>query len=93
MLFLVFNTSHAVAASREGGFVFSSFRLQTANRQLPTALRAAVCAGALGVLLEALQLLLPHRWADWRDVFWSVAGALTGALVALIIACFVDLEA
>ncbi len=98
------------ALSAQLFFVFSSFRLQTANCHLPTSpqvpspvvrgpvvlRRAALCfcaAAVLGGLLEAFQLFLPHRWADWRDVFWSVAGALAGALVALIIACFVDLEA
>ncbi len=45
-----------------------------------------VTTGLLGIMLEALQLLLPHRWADWRDVFWSVAGAFFGALVAWIVA-------
>jgi glycopeptide antibiotics resistance protein len=45
-----------------------------------------VATGLLGIALEALQLLLPHRWADWVDVFWSVAGAFFGALVAWIVA-------
>jgi len=71
---------------------YSSLKLKFQPFSFRTALRAAVCASALGILLEVAQLFLPHRWADWRDVFWSVAGAFAGALVALIIACFVDLE-
>ena len=47
-----------------------------------------VATGLLGIALEALQLLLPHRWADWRDVFWSVAGTFAGAIVAVIISMF-----
>ena len=61
---------------------YSSLKLKFQPFSFRTALRAAVCASALGVLLEALQLLLPHRWADWRDVFWSVVGAFAGAFVA-----------
>jgi hypothetical protein len=38
----------AGAAPRVGGFVFNFFRLNTANCKLKTALRAAVCASALG---------------------------------------------
>lgn len=48
-------------------------------RTLPTALRAAMCASALGALLEALQLLLPGRWADPLDVMWMTLGAFVGA--------------
>lgn len=66
--------------------VFGLFSLNTGNCELKTALRAAVCGSALGVLLEVAQLLLPHRWADWRDVFWSVSGACLGALAACFIA-------
>jgi VanZ family protein len=36
----------------------------------------------LGVALEALQLLLPGRWADPLDVMWSALGALVGVSVA-----------
>jgi VanZ family protein len=47
--------------------------------------RAVLCfcaAAVLGALLEVLQLLLPHRWADPMDVFWSVLGAFVGASFA-----------
>ena len=57
----------------------SFFQLPTENRTLNTALRAAVCASALGFALEVLQLLLPGRYADPMDIFWSVLGALAGA--------------
>ena len=63
-------------------FVFSAFRLPTANRILPTALRAAVCASALGVALEALQLLLPGRHADPMDLLWMTLGAFVGSFTA-----------
>ena len=82
LLFLVFNTCHAVAAPRVGGFVFNFFRLNTANCKLKTALRAAVCASALGVALEALQLLLPNRHADPMDLLWMTLGAFAGAFAA-----------
>lgn len=82
LLFLVFNTCHALAAPRVGGFVFRFFRLPTADRTLNTALRAAVCASALGVALEVLQLLLPGRWADPMDVMWMTLGAFVGAFSA-----------
>jgi hypothetical protein len=92
VLFLVFNTSHAVAASREGGFVFGSLSLNTANCKLKTALRAAVCASALGALLEVAQLLfLSNRHFDWADIGWMSSGALVGA--ALAAACFRSLSA
>ena len=64
----------------------SFFQLPTENRTLNTALRAAVCASALGLLFEALQLLLPGRYADPMDVFWSALGAFVGAAIAA--ACF-----
>jgi glycopeptide antibiotics resistance protein len=67
-------------------FVFRFFRLPTANRILPTALRAAVCVSALGVVLEALQLLLPNRHADPMDLLWMTLGAFFGAAIAA--ACF-----
>ncbi len=68
-------------------FVFRFFRLPTANRILPTALRAAVCASALGILLEVAQLLfLSTRHFDWADIGWSTTGAFVGAAVAA--ACF-----
>jgi VanZ family protein len=60
--------------------------LVTRHGRWRLAFGAFVATGLLGVLLEALQLLLPHRWADWVDVFWSVAGAFFGALVAWIVA-------
>ncbi|MFM8683643.1 MAG: VanZ family protein [Chthoniobacterales bacterium] len=92
LLFLVFTTSHAGlprrsetkegAAPRVGGFVFNFFRLNTANCKLNTALRAAVCASALGFALEALQLLLPNRHADPMDLLWMTLGAFAGAVGA-----------
>jgi VanZ family protein len=60
------------------------FQLPTENRTLNTALRAAVCASALGLLLEALQLLLPGRHADPMDVLWSAFGAFVGASAAAL---------
>jgi glycopeptide antibiotics resistance protein len=72
-------------------FVFSAFRLPTANRILPTALRAAVCASALGVALEALQLLLPNRHADPMDLLWMTLGASVGAFGAALASMFIGL--
>ena len=90
LLFLVFNTCHAVAAPRVGGFVFSalpssfysSLKLKFQPLPLRTALRAAVCVSALGVALEALQLLLPNRHADPMDLLWMTLGAFAGAFGA-----------
>ena len=50
--------------------------------------RAALCfcaATLLDASLEVAQLLLPHRWADWRDVLWSVTGAFAGAFAAMLL--------
>jgi len=63
----------------------SGLKLKFQPLPFRTALRAAVCASALGVLLEVAQLLLPHRWADWRDVLWSVTGAFAGAGAAMLL--------
>ena len=87
LLFLVFNTSHAGAAPRAGGFVFKSFSLKAANFRLNTALRAAACSSALGFSLEVAQLhFLANRHFDWADIGWSTSGAFVGATVAA--ACF-----
>jgi VanZ family protein len=61
---------------------YSSLKLKFQPFSFRTALRVAVCASALGALLEVAQLLLPHRWADPMDVFWSVLGAFVGACFA-----------
>lgn len=67
-------------------FVFGVFRLNTATCKLKTALRAALCASALGVLLEVLQLLfLSNRHFDWADIGWSTSGAFVGAIFALFL--------
>jgi VanZ family protein len=63
-------------------FALRLFHLPNENRTLNTALRAAVCASALGLLLEAIQLLLPGRHADPMDVMWSILGALVGVTIA-----------
>ena len=60
--------------------------LVTRHGRWRIAIGAFVATGLLGVLLVVAQLLLPHRWADWLDIFWSVAGAFFGALVAWILA-------
>jgi VanZ family protein len=74
------------AASREGGFVFTRYQpLATRYGQRRLAFGVFVATGLLGASLEVLQLLLPNRWADWRDVFWSVSGAFAGALAAYFI--------
>ena len=41
-----------------------------------------MCASALGVALEALQLLLPNRHADPMDLLWMTLGAFVGAFSA-----------
>ncbi|MFM8886826.1 MAG: VanZ family protein [Chthoniobacterales bacterium] len=64
---------------------YSSVKLKFQPFGLQTALRAAVCASALGVLLEAAQLLLPGRWADPVDVMWMTLGAFAGALITLLL--------
>jgi VanZ family protein len=35
----------------------------------------------LATLLELLQLALPNRSADWRDILWATLGALTATLL------------
>jgi hypothetical protein len=35
----------------------------------------------LATLLELLQLALPNRSGDWRDILWAILGALTTTLV------------
>ncbi|QAA76335.1 MAG: hypothetical protein BIP78_0569 [Candidatus Bipolaricaulis sibiricus] len=45
---------------------------------------AASLAFAYGGALEALQLLVPARTANWADLGINLAGALTGTLIALL---------
>lgn len=45
---------------------------------------ATALAFAYGGALEALQLLVPTRTADWADLGINLAGALTGTLVSLL---------
>lgn len=45
---------------------------------------AASLAFAYGGALEALQLIVPARTADWADLGINLAGALTGTLIALL---------
>jgi len=72
-------------------FVWSSFRPSNRTSEAPKhclvrlAFGVFVATALLGILLEVLQLLLPNRWADWRDVCWSVSGAFAGALAAYFI--------
>jgi threonine/homoserine efflux transporter RhtA len=75
LLFLVFSVLP---------FAFhSALKLKFQPFSFRTALRAAVCASALGVLLEVAQLLfLPTRHFDWADIGWSTSGAFVGATVA-----------
>ena len=43
----------------------------------------------MAALLEAMQLALPNRSADWRDILYAALGALTGSLApALLIKLF-----
>lgn len=46
---------------------------------------AAFAASALGVLLEAVQLVLPTRTASWADVGWTVAGSAAGGFVSALL--------
>ncbi len=45
---------------------------------------AAALAFAYGGALEALQLLVPARTADWADLGVNLAGAVTGTVVSLL---------
>ena len=78
--FLTFPPSHLLPATRYQSFaVHSGVKLKFQPLPLRTALRAAVCASALGVLLEVAQLLLPGRHADPMDLLWMTLGAFAGA--------------
>jgi VanZ family protein len=46
-----------------------------------TALFCTLITILLATLLELLQLALPTRSADWRDILWSTLGALTATLI------------
>jgi VanZ family protein len=35
----------------------------------------------LAALLEAIQLVLPNRSADWHDILYAALGALTDSLI------------
>ncbi len=47
-------------------------------------LAAPALAFAYGAVLEALQLAVPGRTADWVDLGINLAGALTGTLIVLL---------
>ncbi|MBC7220204.1 VanZ family protein [Candidatus Bipolaricaulota bacterium] len=47
-------------------------------------LAAPALAFAYGAVLEALQLAVPGRTADWADLGINLAGALTGTLIVLL---------
>ena len=71
LLFLVFNTCHAVAAPRVGGFVFNFFKLQTANCRLTTSTPASTS-----------NQRLVTRYGRWRVAFGAFfATALLGILL------------
>lgn len=53
---------------------------------LRLAFGAFITTALLGILLEAAQLFLPHRWADPIDIVWSLLGAFVGAAVACLVA-------
>lgn len=63
-------------------FVLRPFQLNTVNRTQNTALGAALCASAFGVLLEVAQLFLSNRHFDLADIGWSTGGALVGVATA-----------
>lgn len=42
-----------------------------------------ILAGGYGILMELVQLFIPMRNADIRDVFVNIAGAAMGAAIAL----------
>jgi glycopeptide antibiotics resistance protein len=69
-------------------FVVATFDQQLVSRygRWRLAFGAFIVTALLGFALEALQLLLPGRWADPMDVFWSALGALTGAVAAAVFA-------
>lgn len=49
---------------------------------------ALFCAGGvtlLAALLEAMQLALPNRSADWRDILYASLGSLTGSLIPALL--------
>lgn len=50
-------------------------------RLIRTALFCTLITILLATLLELLQLALPTRSADWRDILWSTLGALTTTLI------------
>ncbi len=54
-------------------------------RPIRTALICTLLTILLAALFELLQLVLPHRSADWRDILWSALGALTATLLPAFI--------
>jgi len=54
-------------------------------RLIRTALFCTLITILLATLLELLQLALPNRSADWRDILWSTLGALTATLLPAIL--------
>lgn len=74
-------------------FGLLSFALFTAtlllrDKQIPLVRTALICTLItilLAALFELLQLALPNRSADWRDILWSALGALTATLLPAFI--------
>lgn len=68
------------------GFVFFVVGIAFFQRVPPffLAILSAFSASVVAVCLEVLQLALPGRFFDSADIFWSVAGAITGASLSAL---------
>jgi len=71
---LRFASGHLRSASVQVSSLSPPFRL------IRTALFCTLITILLAALFELLQLVLPNRSADWRDILWATLGALTATL-------------
>jgi len=64
---------------------FQTSALRPRLRLIRTALFSTLITILFATLLELLQLALPNRSADWRDILWATLGALTTTLLPAFI--------
>lgn len=66
-------------------FLAALFARGRAANSIQLALFCAASVTVLAALLEAIQLALPNRSADWRDILYAALGALTGSLIPALV--------
>ena len=71
---------HFIKFSLLAIFIFASGLLNSPNRNF---LAAVGCGALIGVSDEVLQLFVPNRFFDWRDILMNCLAALLGAWTAL----------